>query len=281
MLPHEPVPGNCRWALVPWVRGFRDRDPRQRGPTRRAGGALRVPPGRRHPAHRRPVRGGQRLTSPPATSRRPSRSWNERLHGGREGRRAARRHRHRQVGDHRLADREGAAAHPGDGAEQDAGRAAGQRAAGAVPAQRRRVLRLLLRLLPARGVRPADGHLHREGLVDQRRTSSGCGTRRRCPCCPGGTSIVVASVSCIYGLGTPQSYLDRSLPVAVGDTIDRDALLRALVDIQYSRNDVSFTRGLVPGARATPWRSSRPTRSSPSGSSSSATRSSGSTTCTR
>ena len=55
--------------------------------------------------------------------------------------------------------------------------------------------------------------------------------------------IVVASVSCIYGLGTPQSYMDRSLPVSVGDTMDRDSLLRALVDIQYSRNDVSFTRG--------------------------------------
>ncbi len=55
--------------------------------------------------------------------------------------------------------------------------------------------------------------------------------------------IVVASVSCIYGLGTPQSYLDRSLPVNVGMTMDRDALLRALVDIQYSRNDLAFTRG--------------------------------------
>src|SRR4051812_545976 len=55
--------------------------------------------------------------------------------------------------------------------------------------------------------------------------------------------IVVASVSCIYGLGTPQSYMDRSLPVAIGDTVDRDTLLRALVEIQYSRNDVSFTRG--------------------------------------
>src|SRR5690349_15586491 len=51
--------------------------------------------------------------------------------------------------------------------------------------------------------------------------------------------VVVASVSCIYGLGTPQSYLDRSLPVAVGDEIDRDTLLRALVEIQYSRNDVA------------------------------------------
>jgi excinuclease ABC subunit B len=55
--------------------------------------------------------------------------------------------------------------------------------------------------------------------------------------------VVVASVSCIYGLGTPQSYLDRSLPVSVGDEIDRDTLLRALVEIQYSRNDVSFSRG--------------------------------------
>src|ERR1700712_4271363 len=55
--------------------------------------------------------------------------------------------------------------------------------------------------------------------------------------------IVVASVSCIYGLGTPQSYLDRSLPVNVGMNMDRDTLLRALVDIQYSRNDLAFTRG--------------------------------------
>src|SRR6187455_3727400 len=45
--------------------------------------------------------------------------------------------------------------------------------------------------------------------------------------------VVVASVSCIYGLGTPQSYMDRSLPVGVGDNVDRDTLLRALVDIQY------------------------------------------------
>jgi excinuclease ABC subunit B len=55
--------------------------------------------------------------------------------------------------------------------------------------------------------------------------------------------VVVASVSCIYGLGTPQSYLDRSLPVKVGMTMDRDMLLRALVDVQYSRNDLAFTRG--------------------------------------
>lgn len=55
--------------------------------------------------------------------------------------------------------------------------------------------------------------------------------------------VVVASVSCIYGLGTPQSYLDRSLPVYQGMMLDRDMLLRALVDVQYSRNDIAFTRG--------------------------------------
>jgi excinuclease ABC subunit B len=55
--------------------------------------------------------------------------------------------------------------------------------------------------------------------------------------------IVVASVSCIYGLGTPQSYLDRSIEVRIGQNIDREVLLRALVDVQYSRNDIAFARG--------------------------------------
>ncbi|MEZ2122094.1 MULTISPECIES: excinuclease ABC subunit UvrB [unclassified Corynebacterium] len=55
--------------------------------------------------------------------------------------------------------------------------------------------------------------------------------------------VVVSSVSCIYGLGTPQSYLDRSVVLRVGDEIDRDRFLRLLVDIQYARNDVAFTRG--------------------------------------
>jgi excinuclease ABC, B subunit len=55
--------------------------------------------------------------------------------------------------------------------------------------------------------------------------------------------VVVASVSCIYGLGTPQSYLDRSVDLQVGATVERDALLRALVDVQYTRNDMAFARG--------------------------------------
>ncbi|GAA2774356.1 excinuclease ABC subunit UvrB [Saccharopolyspora taberi] len=55
--------------------------------------------------------------------------------------------------------------------------------------------------------------------------------------------VVVSSVSCIYGLGTPQSYLDRSIQLSVGGEIDREVLLRALVDVQYTRNDIAFARG--------------------------------------
>jgi excinuclease ABC subunit B len=55
--------------------------------------------------------------------------------------------------------------------------------------------------------------------------------------------IVVATVSCIYGLGTPQEYVDRSVRLHVGQEIERDRILRHLVGVQYSRNDLSFTRG--------------------------------------
>ncbi|MDD2857627.1 MAG: excinuclease ABC subunit UvrB [Candidatus Nanopelagicales bacterium] len=55
--------------------------------------------------------------------------------------------------------------------------------------------------------------------------------------------IVVATVSAIYGLGTPQEYVDRMIRLRVGETIERDRLLRMLVDIQYTRNDIAFTRG--------------------------------------
>jgi excinuclease ABC subunit B len=60
-------------------------------------------------------------------------------------------------------------------------------------------------------------------------------TRRDC--------IVVASVSAIYGLGTPQEYVDRMVRLRVGEEFNRERLLRAFVDIQYTRNDVAFTRG--------------------------------------
>ena len=55
--------------------------------------------------------------------------------------------------------------------------------------------------------------------------------------------IVVATVSCIYGLGTPQEYVDRMVRLRVGDEIERNNLLRRFVDIQYKRNDLAFERG--------------------------------------
>ncbi len=55
--------------------------------------------------------------------------------------------------------------------------------------------------------------------------------------------VVVATVSCIYGLGTPEEYVDRALKVSVGEERDREELLRILVTEQYTRNDLSFTRG--------------------------------------
>lgn len=55
--------------------------------------------------------------------------------------------------------------------------------------------------------------------------------------------IIVASVSCIYGLGSPTEYRDLVLSLRVGMELDRNELLRKLVDIQYDRNDINFTRG--------------------------------------
>jgi excinuclease ABC subunit B len=55
--------------------------------------------------------------------------------------------------------------------------------------------------------------------------------------------LVVATVSCIYGLGTPQEYVDRMVRLRVGESIERNQLLRRLVEIQYQRNDMAFERG--------------------------------------
>jgi excinuclease ABC subunit B len=55
--------------------------------------------------------------------------------------------------------------------------------------------------------------------------------------------LVVATVSAIYGLGTPQEYVDRMVRLRVGESLERDKLLRKFVDIQYTRNDIAFTRG--------------------------------------
>jgi excinuclease ABC subunit B len=56
-------------------------------------------------------------------------------------------------------------------------------------------------------------------------------------------TIVIASVSCIYGLGSPQSYAKLVLPIKTGAEISRESFMRKLVDIQYGRNDTNLTRG--------------------------------------
>lgn len=55
--------------------------------------------------------------------------------------------------------------------------------------------------------------------------------------------IVVSSVSCIYGIGSPEDYGDQVLALGVGDTMDREAILSSLVKMQYERNDIDFSRG--------------------------------------
>ena len=56
-------------------------------------------------------------------------------------------------------------------------------------------------------------------------------------------TVVVASVSCIYGLGSPEDYSEMMALMKVGDEMSRDDLLRKLVDMQYNRNEIEFTRG--------------------------------------
>ena len=137
--------GQCRWATVVSTHASRHRSRAPRGAVQ---GRRRLRPERR-PARR-------------------DRRDHQAAPGRRAGRRPPRRDRHRQDRDRRVGGRAGPAADPGHAAQQDAGGPVRQRAAPAVPGQRRRVLRLLLRLLPARGLHPPDRHLHREGLLDQR-----------------------------------------------------------------------------------------------------------------
>jgi Helicase subunit of the DNA excision repair complex len=69
-------------------------------------------------------------------------------------------------------------------------------------------------------------------------------------------AIIVASVSCIYGIGAPEAYLDMKVDLATGVEVRRDAVLRRLVEIQYERNDVDFSA--APSACAATWSRSFP-----------------------
>ena len=167
-----PPAGSSRCSEIPFPRDARIRAARARRPARlprhvpapaRADCSAGASYGRaayarlqarlRLHAHRRPAEG--------------DRGAGRGRGGGRALPDAARRDRHGQDDDDGGRDRGGAAPGAGDRPQQDARGAAVQRVPHVLPGQRGRVLRLLLRLLPARGVRPQQGPVHREGLGDQ------------------------------------------------------------------------------------------------------------------
>ncbi len=73
--------------------------------------------------------------------------------------------------------------------------------------------------------------------IDRLRHSATCALNER------SDVIIVASVSCIYALGDPEEYLRMSVSLRIGMQIERDEILRKLVDMQYQRNDIDFARG--------------------------------------
>ena len=143
-----------------------------------------------------------------------------------------------------------------------------------LPEQRGRVLRLLLRLLPARGLRPADGHLHREGLLDQRGGRAAAALGDQLAAHParrdrGLDGLLHLRPRHPAGVRRP----DAPAQGRRGARPRLDAAPARRDPVHPQRHGVHPRH--VPGPRATPSRSSRSTRSSRSGSSSSATRSSG------
>ncbi len=133
---------------------------------------------------------------------------------------------------------------PGDHprAEQDAGRAALWRVQELLPRQRRRIFRQLLRPLPAGSLRPAHRHLYRERLVHQRadRPHAPLGDARALE---RDDVIIVASVSCIYGIGSVETYTAMTFALKKDERIDQRQLIADLVALQYKRTQHDFTRG--------------------------------------
>ena len=127
--------------------------------------------------------------------------------------------------------------------EQDPRRAALRRVQELLPRQCGRIFRQLLRLLPARGLRPAHRHLHREGkssvneAIDRMRHSATRSLLER------DDVIIVASVSCLYGIGSVETYSAMTFSLKKGESEDQREVIRKLVALQYKRNDQAFARG--------------------------------------
>ena len=101
----------------------------------------------------------------------------------------------------------------------------------------------LLRLLPARSLHSRRRRLHREGSDRSTTSSTSCGCRRRESLFERRDCIIVASVSCIYGLGSPEAYYGMLLFLEKGQKIKREDIVRKLVEILYERTEGDFRRG--------------------------------------
>ena len=129
---------------------------------------------------------------------------------------APRHHRLGQERHHRLDHRAGPEADARHRPQQDPGRPAGQRVPRVLPSQPGRVLRQLLRLLPARGLHPLERHLHREGLLDQRRDRAAPALHHAWPCSPGPTSSSSPRCRASTASARPTSTATSSSPCGSG-----------------------------------------------------------------
>ena len=201
-------------------------------------------------------------SSPPATSRRRSSASSDGL---------ARGLRHQVL---LGATGTGQDVHPGaghpegqpadarPGPQQDPGRPALRRVPRVLPEQRRRVLRQLLRLLPAGGVPAPVRHVHREGLAAATRRSTGSATRRPTRSSSGATSSSSPRSAASTASARRSTTGPPSCASSAGRQYRRDAVLRHLVDLQYQRNDQALQRArfrvrgdtleLSPGVRGPP-----------------------------
>jgi excinuclease ABC subunit B len=133
-------------------------------------------------------------------------------------------HRHRQDGDDGVDDRAGAAADAGDAPNKTLAAQLYQRVPRVLPGQRGRVLRLYYDYYQPEAYVPQTDTTSRRTRRSTTR-STGCATRRPSRCSTRRDVIIVASVSCIYGLGSPRSTYDRMLRLSRGEEHDRDELL--------------------------------------------------------
>jgi excinuclease ABC subunit B len=156
---------------------------------------------------------------------------------------AARRHRLRQDLHHGQGDRGDAAPGRDPGAEQDAGRAALFRVQELLPRTTRSNISSPTTTITSR--KPMCRAPTPSSRRNRRSTSrsTACATRPPARCSSATTVIIVASVSCIYGIGSVETYTAMTFQMTVGDRLDQRQLLADLVAQQYKRQDINFVRG--------------------------------------